>query len=96
MGPDRLLFGEVEEILLEHLCGAAQRRLDILRHGAFSLDWPFQCDERRNTQIGEQTRKIARVLAQARAVARLKLRQEEILIVDDRAATLIGADALDG
>ncbi|WP_249148195.1 hypothetical protein [Bradyrhizobium sp. AUGA SZCCT0177] len=94
MGPDRLLLGEVEEILLENLCGAAERRLDILRHRAFSVDRPLECDDRRNTHIRKKAREVAHVFAQARAVARLELRQKEILIVDDRAATPIGMDAL--
>nr|WP_249119120.1 MULTISPECIES: hypothetical protein [unclassified Bradyrhizobium] len=96
MGPDRLLLGEVEEILLENLCGAAERRLDILRHRALAVDWSLECDDRRNTHIRKKAREVAHVFAQARAVARLELRQKEILIVDDCAATPIGVDALRG
>jgi hypothetical protein len=59
-----------------------------------SLNRALKRDDRRNPHIGEQAREARHVSAQPRTVAWLELRQEVILIVDDRATTLIGEDAL--
>jgi len=89
-----LLLREIEEALLEQLCGAAERCLDTCRHRALSVNRALEREDRRNARIGEKAREARHIPAQPRAAARLELRQKVILIVDDRATTLIGEDAL--
>src|SRR5829696_2680442 len=94
IGANGLLLGEIEEALLEQLCGAAERRLDTRRHRALSVDRALERADRRNAHIGEKPREARHISAQSRAATRLELRQKIILIVDDRATTLISEDAL--
>jgi hypothetical protein len=56
VGANGLLLREIEEALLEQLCGAAERCLDARRHCALSVDRALEREDRRNAHIGEKPR----------------------------------------
>jgi hypothetical protein len=68
---------------------------DFVRQRAFAFDRALQCHQDRDLEIIEQTDEMGRIRLEAGAQLLVELRQKKALQVDDRAAALIGNDALD-
>jgi hypothetical protein len=57
--PDLLLFGPIEEILLENLILSAQVLADLLGQGSLRVDCPFERDDNRYPEKGQQPGKVS-------------------------------------
>ncbi len=97
MALDLRFLGQIEEVLLEACPEAGRKIAEALakqfRQLSLEIERPLQRGHHRNLEVAEQPDQVRGAHLDAGTLPRLKLRQEEVLNVDNDAAALIEDNA---